>query len=68
MPQMTEAANFNVQPTSFTMQPTSDVSESNGASNLSVEKIHSLCLAVEICVVCGDRASGLFSLHLMLYY
>ncbi|XP_039298669.1 orphan steroid hormone receptor 2 [Nilaparvata lugens] len=22
------------------------------------EKIHSLCLAVEICVVCGDRASG----------
>ncbi|XP_075219819.1 orphan steroid hormone receptor 2-like [Lycorma delicatula] len=27
-------------------------------SSSAPEKIHSLCLAVEICVVCGDRASG----------
>lgn len=27
-------------------------------SSSTPEKLHSLCLAVEICVVCGDRASG----------
>ena len=26
--------------------------------NMSSDKVRSLCLAVELCVVCGDRASG----------
>lgn len=26
--------------------------------NISSDKVRSLCLAVELCVVCGDRASG----------
>ncbi|KAK9497897.1 hypothetical protein O3M35_003800 [Rhynocoris fuscipes] len=33
-------------------------SESNGIMNSASDKIHSLCLGVDICVVCGDRASG----------
>ncbi|KAL1129814.1 hypothetical protein AAG570_012758 [Ranatra chinensis] len=33
-------------------------SEPNGVMNSTPDKIHSLCLGVEICVVCGDRASG----------
>uniref|UniRef100_T1HRR7 Uncharacterized protein n=2 Tax=Rhodnius prolixus TaxID=13249 RepID=T1HRR7_RHOPR len=33
-------------------------SESNGIMTTTAEKIHSICLGVEICVVCGDRASG----------
>uniref|UniRef100_A0A0A9XUW3 Nuclear receptor subfamily 2 group C member 2 n=1 Tax=Lygus hesperus TaxID=30085 RepID=A0A0A9XUW3_LYGHE len=32
--------------------------DSNGMMNSNNDKIHSLCLGVEICVVCGDRASG----------
>ncbi|XP_014276850.1 orphan steroid hormone receptor 2 isoform X1 [Halyomorpha halys] len=32
--------------------------DSNGIMNSTSDKIHSLCLGVEICVVCGDRASG----------
>lgn len=29
--------------------------------NMSSDKVRSLCLAVELCVVCGDRASGRIS-------
>lgn len=32
--------------------------DTNGIMNSASDKIHSLCLGVEICVVCGDRASG----------
>ncbi|BES91355.1 receptor [Nesidiocoris tenuis] len=32
--------------------------DTNGVMNSNNDKIHALCLGVEICVVCGDRASG----------
>jgi hypothetical protein len=27
------------------------------------DKVRSLCLGVELCVVCGDRASGVYTRH-----
>lgn len=40
-------------------------SESNGIMTTTAEKIHSICLGVEICVVCGDRASGIYTYYFM---
>lgn len=39
--------------------------DTNGVMNSNNDKIHALCLGVEICVVCGDRASGNFDTGLL---
>lgn len=61
---MEQALDLNIS-SGMKMEQALDLNISSGLKmdqaldlNINSDKVRSLCLAVELCVVCGDRASG----------